>query len=81
MRDFRNDQVAIWTSPTRLRRKDLRWALPFAAGTAALLLADTHIADSMPNTRKQIQTGEGLSKLGSRTLSLELLRAHISSDA
>jgi FlaA1/EpsC-like NDP-sugar epimerase len=37
------DQKAIWTSPLRLRARDLYWLAPAAMGTAGLVLADNAI--------------------------------------
>jgi hypothetical protein len=40
-RDLPHDQAALWTSPVRLRSKQLPWVLPLA-GTSALLIATDH---------------------------------------
>ena len=35
------DQVAIWTSPVRIRAHDLIWLLPLGAATGVTLATDT----------------------------------------
>ena len=36
------DQAAIWSSPFRLHKHDLKYAIPFVAGAAALIATDKH---------------------------------------
>lgn len=39
------DQKDIWTSPFKLQGEDLKWAVPFALGTAALITTDRYTSD------------------------------------
>ncbi len=43
------DQKAFWTSPARLRVRDLRWVLPLSGLTAGLIAADTRIEAHLPD--------------------------------
>ncbi|MFL6375619.1 MAG: phosphatase PAP2 family protein [Pyrinomonadaceae bacterium] len=40
LKDIASDQKAIWTSPFHIGRSDLKWLVPFAGGTAALIATD-----------------------------------------
>jgi membrane-associated phospholipid phosphatase len=62
---FLSDQKAIWTSPLRAKPKDLRWLLPLAATTGALLATDTNISNALPNTDDQIRISRNVSQIGS----------------
>ena len=42
-RNFLHDQAAIWTSPVRLRPRDLEWLVPLAAATGAALGTDHYV--------------------------------------
>jgi membrane-associated phospholipid phosphatase len=65
VRDFGADQKAIWTSPFRMNRHQLLTrALPLAAGTAALIAADRHITNALPNTPDQIRWSGYVSNAG-----------------
>ena len=63
-RPFVHNERQIWTSPLRLQKKDARWLLPLAATTGALIAADADIAGAFPNTPRQSQNGERLSRIG-----------------
>ncbi len=41
------DQAAIWTSPARLRTRDLKWLLPLAAATGTSLATDHYTMQSV----------------------------------
>ncbi len=41
------DQQAIWTSPLKLRARDLRWLVPLAAATGAGIATDHHTMNSV----------------------------------
>lgn len=41
------DQAAIWTSPARIRKSDLVWLVPLAAGTGVALATDHHAMGSV----------------------------------
>ena len=42
-----HDQVAIWTSPARIRRRDLIWIAPLAAGIGVGIATDHHVLSSV----------------------------------
>ena len=62
---FLSDEKAIWTSPLRTKPKDLRWLLPLAGATAALLATDVDISNDLPNTQSQINNSRNISQIGS----------------
>jgi membrane-associated phospholipid phosphatase len=43
-----SDQKYFWTAPARLNIRDLRWIIPAAAGTGALIAADSWISKQVP---------------------------------
>src|ERR1700723_669692 len=45
------DQVAIWTSPVRIRAHDLIWLLPLGAATGVTLATDTDAMRDLPRDR------------------------------
>src|SRR5580700_1688469 len=45
---FAADQSAVWTSPFRLRPRDVVWGLPALAGMATLLASDSWISKQVP---------------------------------
>ncbi len=47
LRDFVRDEKALWTSPLRVRPRDLKWMLPLAAATAVLLTTDRRASGEM----------------------------------
>jgi membrane-associated phospholipid phosphatase len=55
-RNLADDQKTIWTSPLRLRLRDVEWLAPLLGGTAVALVSDTDIERHVPtgaNFRKQ----------------------------
>ena len=63
-RPFVQHERAIWTSPLRLKKHDARWLVPFALTTGALIASDASIAGALPDTPRQIDTGQALSRIG-----------------
>ncbi len=61
---FAEHEREIWMSPGKLKLKDARWLVPLAASTALLMSVDTKVADALPNTPNQINTGQALSRIG-----------------
>lgn len=58
------DQKDIFTSPFHINRKNaLEWLVPTAA-VAALIPADTHIANAFENSRGQVRWGGRISNIG-----------------
>ena len=62
------DQKAIWTSPTRWRRDDANWILPFAAIAAASLASDTHISKAVTHSTNLVSKSNAFSNAGIVTL-------------
>jgi hypothetical protein len=48
------DQKQFWTSPVRLRKKDLRWIVPFGGMTAALIASDSWLSKQVPDKPDQL---------------------------
>jgi membrane-associated phospholipid phosphatase len=58
------DQKQFWTAPTRLHKRDLKWILPAAAGTAALFAADSWISRQVPSNPSQLDRSKKISDYG-----------------
>ena len=58
LQDFLHDQAGIWTSPARIRSRDLLWILPFAGATGAAI-------DTLGQAQGLIRTSTRLSNIGS----------------
>jgi membrane-associated phospholipid phosphatase len=58
------DQKDLWTSPFRMKKKDLVWWLGIPAVTAALILTDNKTIDTFENSKGQITWGNHLSNIG-----------------
>jgi Capsule assembly protein Wzi/PAP2 superfamily len=48
------DQKQFWTSPARLRKKDLRWIVPFGGMTAAFIAGDSWLSKQVPGKPDQL---------------------------
>ena len=48
------DQRQFWTSPARLRKRDLRWIVPFGGMTAAFIAGDSWLSKQVPNKPNQL---------------------------
>jgi hypothetical protein len=48
------DQKQFWTSPARLRKKDLRWLVPFGGMTAAFIAGDSWLSKQVPDKPDQL---------------------------
>ena len=48
------DQKQFWTSPARLRTKDLRWIVPFGGITAAFIAGDNWLSKQVPDKPNQL---------------------------
>jgi membrane-associated phospholipid phosphatase len=48
------DQRQFWTSPTRLRTKDLYWIAPFGGITAAFIAGDSWLSKQVPDKPNQL---------------------------
>ncbi len=57
------DQKRIWTSPFRMKKRDVKWWLIFAA-TGALIATDHRTSQQLPNTADQAASSKDVSRLG-----------------
>src|SRR5438105_6999121 len=55
------DQEDFWSSPIRLQRKDLRWAVPFTAFTGTLIASDSWISKQVPDKPNQLKHSQDIS--------------------
>ncbi len=58
------DQKELWTSPLRMKKKDLALWIGIPAATAALILTDDDTINTFENSKGQITWGNHLSNLG-----------------
>ncbi len=61
VRHVAEDQKEFWTFPARLRVRDLKWILPAAAGTAALIASDKWISNQVPDRPGQLSFSKSIS--------------------
>ena len=55
------DQQQLWTSPIRLRMKDLKWIAPLAGATAGLIASDSWLAKQVPDTAAPLRRSRDVS--------------------
>jgi membrane-associated phospholipid phosphatase len=63
---FRNvlkDQRDIWTSPFKLRGKDMRWFVPLGIATGALIATDRRTAKALDNNKTRINFSHDVSQI------------------
>src|SRR5579863_4804439 len=63
-KDIFRDQKQIWTSPFRMKRRDVKWWLIFGAATGALFAMDHRTSQQLPNTADQMAYSKDVSRLG-----------------
>ena len=63
--DILKDQPKIWTSPFHAQKSDVKWLLPFAAGTAALIVSDHEVSQEVQESPVLISPSHRVSNLGS----------------
>ncbi|HJT70740.1 MAG TPA: capsule assembly Wzi family protein [Terriglobales bacterium] len=54
VRHIAQDQKHFWTFPARLQVKDLKWIVPLAGGTAALIASDSWVSEQVPDRPGQL---------------------------
>ncbi|MGD0841426.1 MAG: phosphatase PAP2 family protein [Candidatus Acidiferrales bacterium] len=64
-KDIGHDQVGIWTSPSRIKRRDLIWIAPFAIATVIAFRTDSDTSQDIGFNPKVVNVGNKLSDLGS----------------
>lgn len=55
------DQKQFWTTPTRFRIQDLKWAVPFVGVTAGFIASDQWWSKQVPNTPNQLNRSLNIS--------------------
>src|SRR5262249_50119157 len=55
------DQATFWTAPSRLGRRDLKWALPFAGFTGTLIASDSWFSRQGSDNPNNIQRSQDFS--------------------
>jgi membrane-associated phospholipid phosphatase len=78
------DQKQFWTRPAHFRVKDLRWALPFAGATAALIASDSWMSRQVPDRPNQLKRSKDISTYATLSLAgvggASFLFGHITSN-
>ena len=65
LRNFVDDQKHIWTGPTRISRRELKWVLPLAAGVGTAIATDNRLSEELPNPDDPARiAGKHVSQLG-----------------
>ena len=59
------DQKAIWTSPFRLQRRDVKWMVPGGIGLMTLITTDRITGDEMFEFNRQVKASRWISQAGS----------------
>ena len=62
--DLLKDQRHIWTSPTHIKERDLRWLIPFVSAGAILVAEDNHISKTLSYSPSQLSISHGVSDVG-----------------
>ena len=65
LKDIGQDQAGIWTSPLRVRTKDVFWLVPFAAGTGVALHYDAQAQQNLGVDKTRIDASNIISGFGS----------------
>jgi membrane-associated phospholipid phosphatase len=66
-RQLISDQKPLWTSPARIKKSDLKWIAPLAAGTAFLFTQDSSISHHFDNKTSLQNTSLKVGTVGSIT--------------
>ena len=56
------DQLSFWTSPLRIKIKDLSWLIPASAVATALLITDEDFSKALTNNQKVSKTQKNISR-------------------
>ena len=62
--DVFRDQKQIWTSPFRMKGRNVKWWLITGAVTGAVMATDHHSSQLLPNTADQMAYSRGVSQMG-----------------
>ncbi|HMF78457.1 MAG TPA: capsule assembly Wzi family protein [Bryobacteraceae bacterium] len=75
-RNIWHDQKAIWTSPSRFRKSDLRWLLPLAATAGVLIGTDRHVMTLIHSDARNRRRSTQLSDAGLATFGLATVASY-----
>jgi len=64
LRNFSEDQRAIWTSPSRLRLADADWLIPLGVAAGGMLATDTEYSKHLSNSPSRLKHSNDLSTYG-----------------
>jgi len=64
LKDFFEDQKAIWTGPTHLRLVDADWLVPLGVATGGLLATDTEFSKHLSNSPNRLKYSNDFSNYG-----------------
>ena len=64
LRDFAQDQKAIWTSPTHVRLVDADWLVPLGATMGIMLATDTEYSRNLSNSSTRLKYSGDFSNAG-----------------
>jgi membrane-associated phospholipid phosphatase len=56
------DQKNFWVVPAHLKVEDLRWIVPLASGTAALIATDSWVSQQVPDSPSQLDRSKKISE-------------------
>ena len=62
--NIEKDQIAMWTSPLRLRLSDTEWLVPFGLVTGGLLATDTEFSKHLSNSPSRLKYSADFSNYG-----------------
>jgi PAP2 superfamily protein len=60
-----SDEETIWTSPAQVKRDQVKWILPLAGATAAMICTDNHAIEKLGQPKEFAENSSDLSSLGS----------------
>jgi membrane-associated phospholipid phosphatase len=63
-KDLLDVQRSIWASPVHVKGHDLKWLVPFAAASAALIATDEHVSRELTTSQTGISISSGFSNAG-----------------
>jgi len=68
LKDFAEDQKAIWTSPFHVRLVDADWLVPLGGAAAAMFATDTEVSKHLSNSPSRISNSNSLANYGIASL-------------
>lgn len=65
LKDLAQDQAGIWTSPLRIRSRDMYWLIPFVGATGVALQYDARAQEALGIDQSRIDTSNRITRFGS----------------